>query len=104
MLVVAGEIDVASAPTLKAAIAEAVDGSRLVIDLTQVTFIDSSGLSLIVGTVKRLGQGNVRVAASQRIQDLFRLTGLHSVVPMFASGAEALGTKSDGADRANSSA
>jgi anti-sigma B factor antagonist len=54
----------------------------VVIDLTDVTYLDSSGLGAIVGlyvTAKRQNCGLKLVNLSQRLQQLFRLTNLASV-------------------------
>ncbi len=55
VLVVVGEVDAATAPTLRAAVAAigAFD-VRVVFDLAEVTFMDSSGLSVIAETLLRL--------------------------------------------------
>ena len=53
---VVGEVDVASSPPLRAKIAELLDGGadRIVLDLSEMTFIDSSGLGVLVGALKRV--------------------------------------------------
>ena len=54
VLIVRGEVDAATAPTLRAAV-EAIGafGVCLVFDLAEVTFMDSSGLSVIAQTLRR---------------------------------------------------
>ncbi len=47
-LVVSGELDAQTAPDLAAAIAKATDRDHLAIDLGEVTFIDSSGLRVLL--------------------------------------------------------
>jgi anti-sigma B factor antagonist len=53
---VVGEVDVASSPTLRARIADLIDqgADRIVLDLDGMTFIDSSGLGVLVGALKRV--------------------------------------------------
>jgi anti-sigma B factor antagonist len=56
-LSVAGELDAVNSPQLQAAILAAnADCTRLVIDLSELTFIDSIGLSILLGA-KKLSQG-----------------------------------------------
>ena len=55
-LSVAGELDAVTAPELQAAILAAnTDCSRLVIDLSELTFIDSIGMRILLGA-KKLSQ------------------------------------------------
>jgi anti-anti-sigma factor len=76
----AGEIDISSVTLLRERLFALAASSRyLVIDLDQVTFIDSAGLSALVGAANRAaahgGSLNV-VCARPKIRKLFRLTGL----------------------------
>jgi anti-anti-sigma factor len=52
-IVVAGEIDMAGGPVLDAAIAQCENDQPLVIDLAQVSFIDSSGLRSLLEASRR---------------------------------------------------
>lgn len=81
---VAGEIDVASADRLRERLARAVaeGGTDLVVDLTAVTFMDSTGLGLLVGTLKRVRTAGGRMALvidSDQLMKIFTITGLHQV-------------------------
>jgi anti-sigma B factor antagonist len=82
----AGEIDISTASWLRERLADlAASGSPLVVDLDQVSFIDSAGLSVLVGTAKRAAahSGSLHVACGQpKIRKLFRLTGLDGPIPM----------------------
>lgn len=78
---VAGEIDVTSAAVLRDALEALIaDGRRrLTLDLTDVTFLDSTGLGIVVGRLKRLARhgGTMTVAAShERVLRVFNITGL----------------------------
>ena len=84
VLAVNGEIDIATAPTLRQRIQDAVDdGVRLVaVDLTEVGFMDSTGLGVLIGGLKRLRQleGNlVVVSPSDSVRKIFEVTGLGDV-------------------------
>ena len=83
---VAGEIDVASAPPLREALGGLVDrgARRITLDLAAVGFIDSSGLGVLVGALRRLEEeagGRLRVESVQdSVRKVFEITGLS---PMF---------------------
>jgi len=53
---VTGEIDVYTAPALREELSRLVDGehTNLVVDLTQVSFMDSTGLGVLVGALKKV--------------------------------------------------
>ncbi|MCC2335534.1 STAS domain-containing protein [Cellulomonas sp. zg-Y766] len=81
---VAGEIDVSSAVRLRERLSLLIaeQHTDLVVDLTGVTFMDSTGLGLLVGTLKRVriaGGRLVLVVASERLLKVFRITGLTQV-------------------------
>jgi anti-sigma B factor antagonist len=97
---VAGVIDVASAPELRDCLNQTINaGSRqLVVDLRQVSFMDSEGLGVLVGAHRRLlgHQHHDRsihlvCAANGLVARILRLTGLDRVFPLHASLADALG-------------
>src|SRR3954469_10131945 len=80
VVVLAGEVDMATAPQFAAAVA-ALGGpdTRLVFDLTSVTFMDSSGLGVIATTRRRLGQdgGTVCVrGTSPFVRQTIKISGL----------------------------
>ena len=86
---VTGEIDVATAPLLSKALAEAGPGTtrRLVIDLHATPFVDSSGLNVFVRAVKRLRhEGAELVLRSPRdnARKVLSVTGLDQVIPIEA--------------------
>lgn len=90
-----GELDLHTAPMLQAELEQAIaaGANLLVADLSQVDFMDSTGLSVIVSTVAALRelQGELRVvSATDRISKVFTLTGVDQQVGMYSSVAEAL--------------
>ena len=82
----AGEIDISTVTGLRERLFElAATGRPLVADLDQVTFIDSAGLSALVGTANRADAhgGSLYAACSRpKIRKLFRLTGLDRRIPL----------------------
>lgn len=81
---VAGEVDVYTAPRLREAIVAAVDAghTRLVIDVQKVDFLDSTGLGVLVGALKRVRAdgGSLDIVCTQeRILKIFQITGLDKV-------------------------
>lgn len=84
IVAVGGEIDVYTAPKLRDQITELVsNGSyNLVIDLEAVEFLDSTGLGVLVGGLKkvRAHDGSLELICSQeRLLKIFRITGLAKV-------------------------
>ena len=84
IVAVGGEIDVYTAPKLRDQITELVSGGsyNLVIDLEAVEFLDSTGLGVLVGGLKkvRAHDGSLELICSQeRLLKIFRITGLAKV-------------------------
>ena len=91
---VAGEIDVYTAPLLREVLDKQVAAGRidLVVDLEKVTFMDSTGLGVLVGRLKLVrGQnGSLRiVSAQERILKVFKITGLDKVFHIYPTVEEA---------------
>jgi anti-anti-sigma factor len=91
---VAGEIDISTVTRLRERLFELAASSRhLVIDLDQVTFIDSAGLSALVGTANQAAAHGTSVhvvCARPKILKVFRLTGLDRRLPPAPTVEEAL--------------
>ena len=99
-----GEVDVYTAPVLRQAIMDQVEGGvkHLLINLAGVEYLDSTGLGILIGGVKRLKEqgGSLRlVGPSARIQRIFEITGLNKIFDVYASEQEALGTAAAGGGR-----
>jgi anti-sigma B factor antagonist len=92
---VSGEIDLFTAPELKAAIADAVDGgsTRIVVDLTQTTFLDSTALGVLIGAVKRLRSTDGALSivnTDATIAKTFEITGLDQIFTIRPTRDEAV--------------
>ncbi|MBK8468457.1 MAG: STAS domain-containing protein [Candidatus Phosphoribacter sp.] len=84
---VEGEVDVHTAATLRRHLDEAIlQGRDIVVDLAKVTFLDSTGLGVLVGRLKavRAQGGTMRiVGARERVLKVFVITGLDRVFEMY---------------------
>lgn len=90
VLAVRGEVDVYTAPRLRERLVELVGEGKhqIVVDLEGVDFLDSTGLGVLVGGLKRLRshEGDlVLVCTQQRILKVFEITGLTKVFSIFKS-------------------
>jgi anti-sigma B factor antagonist len=95
VLRVGGEVDVYSAPQLRERVIQLLaDGIRHIIaDLHEVDFLDSTGLGVLVGSLKRLREqdGSLKLVTSAgRIPRLFRLTGLDRAFELCPSVPQAI--------------
>lgn len=87
VLTVQGEVDLATAPTLKGALLASVarGATRFVLELSGVSHMDSTGLGVLVGVQRRLPEdGQIAVAgAPANVCALFKLTGLERTFTPF---------------------
>jgi anti-sigma B factor antagonist len=95
VIAVSGEIDVYSAPRLREALISLVDAGNytLIVDMEGVEFLDSTGLGVLVGGLKRVRahDGGIDLVCTQgRILRIFRITGLSRVFNIYDSVDEAL--------------
>ena len=92
-----GEVDVATAPQLSAALRRCTNGHRLVIcDLSEVTFMDSTGLRALVDARRREPERFVLGATSHQVQRLLELTGTSSLFKRIdAVAQDAMGAGGD---------
>jgi anti-anti-sigma factor len=91
VLTVLGEVDIATVGQLGEALQLLDDGYSLVLDLTSTSFMDSSGLRLIVETNGELaarGQ-QLKIAANGAISRLIEVTGLRDQLDVHESVEEA---------------
>ena len=92
---VGGEIDVYTAPKLRDTITDLVGAGvyDLIIDLSAVEFLDSTGLGVLVGGLKkvRANDGSLSLICGQdRLLKIFRITGLAKVFEIHPDQATAL--------------
>jgi anti-sigma B factor antagonist len=94
LVAVGGEIDVYTAPKLRERLVAVIDsgGHDLIVDLEGVDFLDSTGLGVLVGALKRVRehQGSLRlVCTGERLLKIFRITGLAKVFTIYPSVEDA---------------
>ncbi len=92
---VGGEVDVYTAPRLREAVVTAIESgsTRMVIDVENVEFLDSTGVGVLVGALKKVrsGGGTLDIVCTQpRLLKIFDITGLDKVFGLHTSVSEAV--------------
>ena len=95
IIALTGEVDLYTAPDLKEELVRVIDAGarRVVIDLTDTTFIDSTTLGVLVSGLKRLrpeGGQLMLVITDRNIKKIFEITGLDRVFPIHEARTGAL--------------
>jgi anti-sigma B factor antagonist len=94
VVVATGEIDLYTAPALRDALVKAGESSsRIVIDLTDVTFVDSTGLGVMLGALGRARDTDRSVSLvgpTDMVKRVLQITHLDQVFPTYALLEEAL--------------
>ena len=93
---VTGEVDMSNAPEVQSALADGTpnDASGLIIDLTELDYLDSSGIQLLFklqAALRARSQGLVLVVPdSSVVKDTFRLAGVTTRIPLVEDLEQAL--------------
>ena len=95
IVAVTGEVDVYTAPKLREALVALVDAGsyHLVVDVEGVEFLDSTGLGVLVGGLKRVRthDGSLQiVCTNERLLKIFRITGLIDVFAIHGTVSDAV--------------
>jgi anti-sigma B factor antagonist len=90
VLEVGGEVDVYTAPQLRERLTALVEAGdrRVIVDLTKVEFLDSTGLGVLVGALRRLRVVDgelILVCPQEKLLKIFRITGLDRVFALYES-------------------
>ncbi len=91
---IAGEFDLIIADKLRNQIDEKLKGGsikNLIINLEKVTFIDSSGLGMIIGRYKKISADNGKmyiVGAKPNVEKILFFSGINKLVPMYRTEQE----------------
>jgi anti-sigma B factor antagonist len=96
VVAVSGEVDLDTAPALRECLSELTAGDvrHVLVDLRQVSFLDSIGLGVLLSAYQRLRgaepAGSLRlICTNQRVVKLFAITGLLRLFPMHATVEQA---------------
>lgn len=95
VVVLEGEIDIYSAPQFKEVLVNGIEGGarRVIVDLSDVTFIDSTALGVLVSGAKRVRprNGNLDIVCTdENIIRIFEITGLDRIFGIYATRGEAM--------------
>lgn len=90
-----GRLNMVSAPTFRETVAKVVtDGrARVVVELSGVEFMDSSGLGALVGSLKAARQagGDLRIAApSEQVEMVLKLSNMDKILRTYPDGDAAV--------------
>lgn len=91
IILISGEIDHHNAKQIRRQTESALNemgGKHIIYDFTQVTFMDSSGIGMLIGRYKYLQAlgGKLAIAgANEKIQEIIKLSGLAKILPTFSS-------------------
>ncbi len=86
-------LDAAAATAFRAEVGDRAQGRAVVVlDLSAVTFVDSSGLAALISVLKRLAPGGaLRLAApGEAVRSLLKITRLEKIFPAFPDVEKAL--------------
>jgi anti-anti-sigma factor len=91
---IAGRIDALTGPNLQSAVGSAIDGGnpRVIFDMSEVTYISSAGLRLIVVTAKQAKAANGGFAIfglQSSVNEVFEISGFGSIIPIASNETEA---------------
>lgn len=90
-----GDVDMARSPVLRKAIGDAMKSSpsRLVLDLSSVSYMDSSGLATLVEALQNSRKGGVPLALcalTPRVRSILEIARLNTVFSLFETREQAL--------------
>ena len=86
-IVLSGELDEHSAQSVRISLDELFDGNgfnQVIIDLSELDFMDSTGIGVLLGRYKKLKGKNVPIFIcnpSSHAEKIFKMTGLYEIMP-----------------------
>ena len=94
VIVLVGEVDIYTAPRFKECMLELLDGGveSLLVDLSGVSFIDSTALGVLIGGLRRVHDADGRMAlivTTSAVERVLTITGLDRVFEIHATRAAA---------------
>ena len=89
-IVVAGELDMVTVPAFQTGVVEQLDSERLVLDLRDLEFIDSSGISALDALLKEADRRGADLALLREMRPavarVLEITGMMDVLPLAEPG------------------
>lgn len=87
VICIEGELDLGRCPDLERALGEAerTEAGRIILDIEQLTFIDSTGLGILLTASRRSASNGTRLQITRgkgQVADMFRLTALDRALPL----------------------
>lgn len=101
VVAVSGEVDLHAVPGFRAAVEDAESRAAwhvVLVDLSEVGFMDSSGLGVLIGRHRELAEsgGELRIVAGEAAMKILRLTSLDTVFSIYDSREEAFSDRVGG--------
>jgi anti-sigma B factor antagonist len=95
VLTLTGDIDARAAPIVRDSLVEAIEttGGLIVLDLVNVLYLDSMGLGMLVGALKRANEHDAHlrfVITSSQVLKVLNITGLIRIFDIYPSVDEAV--------------
>lgn len=95
ILTIAGELDMGSAPQLREALAPILDSEKpsLLLDLSGINFMDSTGIGVLVNALNRARDKNGYCAycgVQPRVHRILQIAGLLKALPLYETREDAL--------------
>ena len=92
---ISGDVDLHRSPALRETLAKLIDANpaRLVLNLSEVGYMDSSGVATLVEALQRIQRKQGRLllhSLSPRVQSIFEIARLESIFEIYPSEDEAL--------------
>jgi anti-anti-sigma factor len=98
VLALEGTLDISSAARFKQLFLESIGqgAQRVIVDLTKMTSLDSSGLGVLVSGAKRAAKGSLcLVCPDEAVTAIFAMVGIDRIVAVFASLQAALASAAE---------
>ena len=93
VLTLEGDIDILSAPELKRALLRAIDERprQILVDLTRVKHLDSTGLGVLVNAARRFARGSLAIVCRDvTLRPVFELECFRRTFTVYATRSEAM--------------
>jgi len=88
-----GEIDAYTVDDFRQALSSLATVSKLLVDLSEVPFMDSAGLGALIGSIRKAGENNGEIVVAcgrESLLELLKTTGFDQIVTVTESTSEAL--------------